>query len=314
MGIKSGLLKGLLMVTLTSVAMMTAYSQGSTRAVRDVMWSDVNVASRNLLLGPGGAEMRPDLRRVTFIKKDTGGNNLKYRIKDAAGREWVAKIADESRPEVAAARLLWAIGYRTEINYIAPVLRIPGKGTYRNASLEARPSGVDREERWRWAENPFTGTREFQGLKIMMAMINNWDLKDDNNLILRTGAERQYIISDLGSSFGKLPKSSKFILNRFGRSVDVPSDYARSEFIKGVTREGTIDFAYKGKAVGLFDDISVADARWIAGLLSQVSDRQLRDAFKAANYSPNEIGLMVRTVKARIRALNRPGGRVIRNR
>jgi len=272
------------------------------------MWSSVKSSERDLLLGPGGKGMRPDLRRVTFVKKETGGNNLKYRIKDASGRTWIAKIADESQPEVAATRLLWAIGYRTEINYIAPTLRVPGKGTYRNASLEARPSNVDRQGRWSWKENPFVGKRELQGLKIMMALINNWDLKDGNNVILNTGGERQYVISDLGSSFGKLAKSSKPILNRFGRSVNVPGDYARSEFIKGLNSDGTVDFAYKGKAAGLLDDVSVADARWVADLLSRITDRQLSDAFRAANYTPAENRLLVRTVKARARALARPSG------
>ncbi len=35
-----------------------------------------------------------------------------------------------------------------------------------------------------WENNPFKGTPEFRGLKILMLMINNWDMKDDNNEIL----------------------------------------------------------------------------------------------------------------------------------
>lgn len=313
MRIRSELMKAASVCAVLLGAADAVYSQSRTDRTerkRAVMWSPVRTAERNLFLGPGGSAMRPNLRRVTFIEKESGGNNLKYRIKDASGRVWVAKIADESQPEVAAVRLLWAIGYPTEINYVAPTLHVSGKGTYRNASLEARPANVDRQGRWSWTENPFVGKRELQGLKIMMALINNWDLKEGNNVILQTGSERRYAISDLGSSFGKLPKSSKPILHRFGRSVNVPRDYARSEFIKGLNSDGTVDFAYKGKAAGLLDDISVADARWVAGLLSQISDRQLRDAFRAANYTPAEIRLMVQTVKARIRALARPAGAV----
>ena len=36
---------------------------------------------------------------------------------------------------------------------------------------------------WRWRNNPFAGTRELDGLRVMMAVINNWDLKDKNNAI-----------------------------------------------------------------------------------------------------------------------------------
>jgi hypothetical protein len=286
---------------------VTFVAAGATAAQRGnaVMWSPVRVELRDLYHGAGGTAMRPDVRRVAFIKKDTGGNNLKYRIKDARGREWVAKIADESQPEVAANRLLWAIGYRTEIDYLAPRLTIPGQGTYNNVRLEARPAGVDRDTKWEWDENPFVGTREFKGLRVMMAVINNWDLKDTNNTILRTGREHQYIVSDLGSSFGKLPVSSAFILNRFGRSVNDPADYVKSTFLHGVDDDGEVDFYYKAKGKDLLKGISVEDARWVGLLLSRLSDRQLRDAFRAANYSTANQRLMARAVRSRINQLVR---------
>ena len=268
------------------------------------MWEPVDVSKRNLLLGAGGASMRPDLRRVRFLRKETGGNNLKYRIRDASGRIWVAKIADESQPEVAANRLLWAVGYRTEIDYLARRLTIPGKGTFLNVRLEARPKWIDRDGDWEWDSNPFVGTREFKGLRVMMALINNWDLKDSNNAILRTGRQAQYIVSDLGSSFGKLPVSSAFILNRFGRSVNDPEDFANSTFIHKVEDNGEIDFYYKAKGKKLLEQIRVEDARWIGRLLGRLSDRQIRDAFRAANYSPAQITILSRAVKSRIRQLN----------
>ncbi|MEO5858243.1 MAG: hypothetical protein ABIR33_04760 [Pyrinomonadaceae bacterium] len=247
--------------------------------------------------------MRPNLRRLTFIKKETGGNNLKYRIKDGSGRVWVAKIADESRPEVAAARLLWAIGYKTEINYLAPRLTIPTKGAYSNVSLEARPANIKRGERWDWNENPFVGTSELKGLKIMMAMINNWDIKSDNTAILSAGGQRRYIISDLGSSFGKLAISSGFLVNRFGRSVEKPSHFAKSKFINGVDKDGFVDLAYNSKHAGVMDDITVEDARWLARLLGQLSDRQIGEAFRAANYSASERKVLTTTIRSRIREL-----------
>lgn len=282
-----------------------ATAAAAQTGAKPVMWSPVRVERQNLLLGAGGASMRPALRRVRFIEKDTGGNNLKYRIRDSRGREWVAKIADESQPEVAANRLLWAIGYRTEIDYLAPRLTIPGKGTFKNVRLEARPKGIDRDGRWQWDDNPFIGTQEFKGLRVMMALINNWDLKDTNNAILRKGTEAQYIVSDLGSSFGKLPVSSAFILNRIGRSVNDPFDYANSTFIHGVEETGEVDFYYKAKGKDLLKGISVEDARWVGALLSRLSNKQIRDAFRAANYGPTEQRLLTRSVRDRIDQLVR---------
>jgi len=36
----------------------------------------------------------------------------------------------------------------------------------------------------------------------MMALINNWDLKDVNNAVHEYEGKRIYLISDLGASFG----------------------------------------------------------------------------------------------------------------
>lgn len=294
----------LLAVVCVAVPAAAQTNTSRSSASGAAMWEPVDVSKRNLLLGAGGASMRPDLRRVRFLRKETGGNNLKYRIRDASGRIWVAKIADESQPEVAANRLLWAVGYRTEIDYLARRLTIPGKGTFSNVRLEARPKWIDRDGDWEWDSNPFVGTREFKGLRVMMALINNWDLKDSNNAILRTGRQAQYIVSDLGSSFGKLPVSSAFILNRFGRSVNDPEDFANSTFIHKVEDNGEIDFYYKAKGKKLLEQIRVEDARWIGRLLGRLSDRQIRDAFRAANYSPAQITILSRAVKSRIRQLN----------
>lgn len=293
--------------TLFIIAILTisAYAQRNVlQAGKAVMWEPVNIRQRNLLLGPGGSKMRPNLRRVTFIRKETGGNNLKYRIKDASGRVWVAKIADESQPEVAAVRLLWAIGYSTEIDYLVPGITIPGKGTFNNVRLEARPARIDRVGEWSWDANPFANSDEFHGLRVMMALINNWDLKDSNNVILKDGNRLRYAISDLGSSFGKLSFSSKFLLNRIGRSVNDPIDYHNSKFIRGI-EDGEIDFAYKGKRVGLMNGITPRHGLWLSKLLRQLSDRQIGDAFRAANYSPSEVQILTAATKRRIMELDR---------
>jgi hypothetical protein len=154
-----------------------------------VMWRDpTDIASRNLILGAGGEKMKPAISRVTFIEQKTGGYSTKYRVRDAAGNEWIAKLGKESQPDTAANRLLWALGYETEIAYLIPSLTMEGKGTFENVRMEARPKTVDRSGNWMWEDNPFKGTPEFQGLKILMLMINNWDMKDDNNEILATRA------------------------------------------------------------------------------------------------------------------------------
>ncbi len=272
-------------------------------AQQPVLWEKANVSERNTYWGAGGQAMKPNLSRIKFIKREKGGNNLKYRIEDGSGRIWVAKIADESQPEVVANRLLWAIGYKTEIDYLVPQLTIPSKKTYKNVRLEARPANVNRDGRWDWKANPFIATRQLQGLKIMMALINNWDLKNDNTATLEVGGKRHYVVSDLGSSFGRVSPTSTFFLTRFGRSVNKPKHYSNATFVKGVTDQGELDLAYNGKQAHLMNGLTPDDARWIAGLLNQLSTQQIREAFRAANYSPAEIALLSAAVKNRIAEL-----------
>jgi hypothetical protein len=257
------------------------------------------IETRNLLIGAGGESMKPDLSRVTFVEVKTGGWSTKYRVRDGKGREWIAKLSKEAQPETAANRLLWAIGYETEIAHLVPDLEIQGKGRFKNVKLEARPDDVKRAGFWMWADNPFVGKPELQGLKIMMLLFNNWDMKDDNNAILAVkgdpNSERRFIISDLGATFGKTG-------GLISRSRNKPSDYVKSEFVKTV-RGNLVDFNYGGKNQKLFDDITVNDARWLAGWLSKLSDEQIKDAFRAANYSPEEVDQLAAAVRARINAL-----------
>jgi hypothetical protein len=269
-----------------------------------VIWTTpVHIGSRNLYLGPGGAAMQPNLRRVTFLEEDKGGySGTKYRIRDAAGREWVAKIGKEAQSETAAVRLLWAVGYQTEVNYLVKRLTIPGKGTFQDVRLEARPKWEKRVGEWKWEENPFVGTHQFQGLKIMMLFLENWDIKDSNNEIIQVeGTNRlRYVVSDLGATFGKtggLP-----IFWTITRSRNNPEDYEKAKFVEEV--EGTrVKFRYRGKKKEIFENITVADARWLGSWLSRLSRRQIRDAFRAANYSREEIGILTDAVLDRIEQL-----------
>lgn len=266
-----------------------------------VLWEPVAIAERDLYWGPGGREMFPVMEGMTYVDRQVGGNNLKFRLRDKEGRDWVVKAADESQPEVAATRLLWAIGYPTEVDYLVPKVSIAKWGNRKNVRFEARPKGVKRGDRWSWDDNPFKATNEFAGLRIMMAMLNNWDLKDENTVILEKDGKSYYAISDLGSSFGKLARHSG---TRSGRSVNEPEHYADATFIKAVDGQ-MIQFNYTAQRADLMQGINVQHGRWLADLLLQLSDKQIQDAFRAANYKPEEIALLTASFKARIAELDK---------
>jgi len=269
-----------------------------------VLWRDRDVTKLDLAAGPGGAAMRPVTRGLRFLKEEKGGWSKKYRVRDARGREWVAKLGKESQSETTASRLIWAAGYETEITYLVPRVTIPGQGTFTNVRFEARPKDVKRHGEWSWENNPFSGTRELDGLKVLMVLVNNWDLKDENNVILHTAGsdELLYAISDLGATFGKTGGLGP--LWRLTRSRNNPEDYADSKFIDKV-EDGYVDFHFTGVNKGVVEKIKVEHARWIGQRLTALTDDRLASIFRAANYTPQETRLLSRVVRARIDELAR---------
>ena len=296
----------LLMAASATVAQKKSKAAKPAPTGKAVMWEPVNIESMDLFDGPG-ASMCPDLSKIRFIEEEKDGHNTKYRIEDGAGNIWVAKLGREAKPETAAVRLLWGLGYKTEINHLVPSITIPGKGTFQNVRLEARPANVERLDEWKWKDNPFVGKPELQGLKIMMVFMKNWDVLDLQNKVLQVGDEQHYIVSDLGSTFGKLGNNNLPIIYRLGRSTGNPKHYAKTKLIRKV-KDGEVILSYKGKSRSVFQGIKVADARWLADLMNRLSDKQISDAFRAANYSQADIDLYVRAVRSKITELDNAAG------
>src|ERR1043165_3391313 len=65
-----------------------------------VFWQEpTDIASRNLLLGPGGEEMKPDLKQVIWEESQQEGYSVKWKVRDASGKHWVVKLGNEAQPE-----------------------------------------------------------------------------------------------------------------------------------------------------------------------------------------------------------------------
>ena len=68
-----------LLFSVTSIETGFAKKKKEALTGTPILWERPNdIASRDLFLGPGGAEMRPDLRRITFIKEEKGGYSKKF--------------------------------------------------------------------------------------------------------------------------------------------------------------------------------------------------------------------------------------------
>jgi hypothetical protein len=150
-----------------------------------------------------------------------------------------------------------------------------------------------------------------------MALINNWDLTDENTAIYQTkDGERIYGVSDLGSSFGAgeltwpignskdnldAYRRSKFIIKTTAEFVDFNTPHRDSLFFLATPCE----FIQKLHLRWLAKNVPRSDARWIGELLAQLSPDQLRDSFRAAAYSSEEMSGFVSVIQERIRQLQR---------
>lgn len=292
-------------------------SQGrDTIRVHAVMWEDpTDIESRDLFNGAGGAEGAPDPKgKFTFEERAKGGTSEKIHVADDKGRKWTVKFGPETKPETSATRIIWAAGYHVDQDYFVKRTHIEGRGGFDvwDVRFERRDDGYKEEDFWPWKSNAFAGTRELQGLKTLMALLNNWDLKTDNNKIVRPNKksggdreERLYYVADLGGTLGstgsfitKLP----FFGNAPAGSKGDPDAYSQQVFIDGV-QNGQVVFHYKGKDPKALEGVTVENARWMGNLLGRLSDKQLSDAFRAGGFSEAEVSVYVRAMRGRINQL-----------
>jgi hypothetical protein len=268
-----------------------------------VLWRDPGpIASRDLFWGSGAADRAPQ-GPFTFLEEDaSSGTNPKITVKDARGQTWDVKFDEEVHAEVAANRIVWALGYMVEDHYFVRSGVVNGArgltraakfvgadGSFTNARFRWRNPAAERtDEEWTLQKNPFVGTKELSGLLILMTLVNNWDIEGPrNNRVLRAAGpggrvERWFLVSDLGATFGKMgggpiSNHSKWVLEHFQQET----------FIDKVDN-GVLDLAHDGYDPDI-DRVPIEHARWFAGLLSQLTPAQLRRAFQAAGAQPAEI-------------------------
>jgi hypothetical protein len=293
-----------------------------------VIWRDPgNISSLDLVNGAGGKEHAPDLNDAyTFEKEDMEGTSPKFDVTDAQGVKWRVKLGQEPQAETAATRLLWAAGYFVDEDYYLPELKVTGlpklnrgqefvseDGIVHRARLERKMKTVKKIGNWDWFTNPFTGTKELNGLRVMMALVNNWDLKEVNNSIYVVDGEQRYVVSDAGATFGKTGNTAT-------RSKSDLKDYEESKFVEKET-PSEIDFVMHSRPLFLAavdvpnyvertnmenvtKHIPRADAKWLGHLLGQLSDEQIHDCFRSAGYTAEQVEGYSKEVKKRIAELN----------
>lgn len=269
-----------------------------------VLWREPNdIQSRNLFYGPGGQEHQPK-GKLHFIEENMKGTQPKFFVRDSQGTRWGVKIGPEARAETAATRILWALGYFADEEYYLSELPLNGLPTLKRGEQYAHEGKavmvrMKRYEKqthkvgfWRWDENPFVGSREFNGLKVIMELMNNTDFKQEHLIINEVeGREQRYMVKDLGATFGRAGAGY------FNRTKGKLSDYERADLILR-TDGDFVDFWY-------FKQVPRTHAKWAGELASKLSDAQLQDAFRSAGFSDREVQGFVTKWKEKVNELKR---------
>ena len=275
--------------------------------------------------GPGGQARAPQAP-FEFIEEDFNGTNPKVKVRDANGERWTVKFGGEDHSDVFAARLLFAVGYTAQPTYYVPSGVIVGvhglkrakpfigkQGEFAYARFKLRESkkvtrveGVD----WSWVDNPFVGSHELNGLKILMMLLSNWDAKDSrdrkgsNTAVYAesspSGDELLYSFDDWGATLGTWG-------GFFSRDKWNPDGFSRQtrDFASSVDGQ-SIRWGYRGKhGKDITSGIRIEDVRWLLTYLSEVSDEDLRAGLQASGATPPEIGAYAQSLRERISQLQR---------
>ncbi len=297
-----------------------------------VLWTDPGDPSVfDFRYGIGGRERQPQ-PPFRFVSEDMSGTTPKVNVKDAGGTRWNVKFGEESKPSTFCTRLLWACGYFVQTEYFLETGHIEGAsglkragnyiardGSFIDARFQLRSdaprylSGIG----WAWRKNPFEGSPELQGLKILLMLVSNWDAKDardqvtgtggklqtDSNLAIfaddRTGVRRYlYVDDDWGGAMGKWG-------NAFTRSKWDCRGFAEQtpEFVK-VAETGELKWGFDGKHRGdLTRDIRGSDVKWLLSYLGKITDAQIRIGLAASGATPAEVECFSENLSDRIRQL-----------
>lgn len=291
-----------------SLVMMTGCALNDRPTLSPVkmaeFWQEpTDVAQRDLLNGPGGAALAPNPNATfTLLKADPSGFSPGLDVKDDQGQEWSVKLGPESRTETVISRIVWAMGYHQPAVYYLPRFTVVDNGTVKSegpARFRLEPSTQKKMGEWSWRNNPFLDTQPFAGLFVLMTVVNNWDLKSQQNEVYSTPVEgagplRQYVVKDLGASLGK----SKWWLP--GTRDDIEA-FEQEPFIKSVSGNRVkLHFRGAWREPQLVDSVAANDVRWMCERLARLTRGQWLDAFRAGGYTDAESDRFIRRIQQKI--------------
>jgi hypothetical protein len=288
-----------------------------------VLWRDPGqIETLDFADGPVGAQGKPKAP-FQFVDESLSGSSAKIRVVDSNGIRWMVKFGEEVRAQTFAARLAGALGYFALPMYFIPSGTVIGVTPLKRAAKYVKPDGrftnasfalyldssirwLSDTQSWSWNANPFVGSHQLNGLKILLMLLSNWDNKDARDLkygsnttiLVYPGGEARYLVIDWGGSMGTwggyLDRSK---WNCVGFELQTP------DFVKAAHGHA-LQWGYLGQHTEDFTEgIHLDDVRWLLRYLGRISDAQLRDGLLSSGATPAETHCFATALRKRIAAL-----------
>jgi hypothetical protein len=280
---------------------------------RAAVWSPSNIPSVDFKAGPDvkGAFASNQWVTCEYKEKEIGGHSPKFLCETSPGKAVKVKFGSRNAEvfgAVLSTRLFWALGFVA--NQMYPV-RVRCQGCPQDpragpeelgAVVEFDPAAIERrlpgrimetklDSGWSWSELEDIGPEAPRGaraqrdaLKLLAAFVQHTDNKAANQVLLcpkgqeagRTGCRRPVLmVSDLGLTFGNAG-----MLNKNEDSVKLASWPQVPVWKEGAPCVARL----KGSLTGSLSDPEIHEAgrAFLAGLLAQLTDAQLKDLFETA--------------------------------
>lgn len=304
----------------------TAHSRRAAALQRAQVWTRVPIEHLNLKAGPDASGGFSFLATVPcqYEDKRLRGHSLKFACRLSASDTLKVKVGEsngEVFAEVAASRLLWALGFAADRMYPVRVVchgcppRLGGRHVSRwedvfDAAVIERPldGAVFPDDGWAWWElervDPQHGgasPAERDALTLVAAFLQHTDNKPEQQRLLCVGepasqpakacAHPLLMLNDLGLTFG----AANF-LNDNGRGSANFAAWAAEPIWKDPQRcVANLRPSFTGSLAN--PRISDAGRQFLADLLMRLSDRQITDLFDVSRIASRQREVAVRTAR-----------------
>ncbi len=296
---------------------------------RSSAWSPSDIPAMNLTLGPQGpGAFAPGATvQCEYVDKRLSGASPKFACRLPDGDELKVKYGGtngEVYSEVAASRLLWALGFGADHMYpvrvvcrscpphIGNVRRANGDRIVDPATVERKMPGEELLDQWKWDEleridvSAGGATKaERDAFTLLAVFLQHSDSKpDQHRVVCVEGSTNEgglcrrplIMINDLGVTFGR----ATALHQQRHASMNLV-EWAKVPIWKNADRcVGNVSGSLKGTLKNPV--ISEEGRRFLAGLLVQLSDIQIRDLFEVARVqlrlrSPGDVDSGLATVE-----------------